>query len=716
MSPKKRSKAVTALCMVFALVMSLLPAGALAASAAPEAATTFTFSDTGVTASGDASGYKIEGTALTLNAPGIYAVTGSCSEGSIKVKKETAGVTLILNDLTLSSSTTAPLSCNKSTETTLYLVGSNTLTDREDPANETSADEAVADAFEGAAVKVKSNASLTITGTGSLTADGSACKNGIKGAACSTITVESGTLRITAANNGLAADGAVVIAGGALTIAAENEAIKAEPEEDDADSAGTVTITGGSVTVTQADDAIHATNTVTVTGGALDLTCADDAIHSEYDVVLGTPGSAEGPTITVRSCSEGFEGARVYLHSGAGTIHSSDDGVNAATDQAVSELSITVNGGTWLIDARGDGLDAGGNSRNNSGGNIYLNGGVVEALCTGSGNGALDFDGACTANGGTLLAVGSDMAQAPTSGVSVTFGGMGGRPGRWGGQQGQTGSVSGILTVKDSAGATLYTSQQSMTGSYAIFVSPALVSGQTYTLNGTLTATAGAGTGGGQQPGGQQPGGQQPGGQQPGGQQPSEPQPPQDQPQPTVNDTPFTDVPATAWYASSVSYVYRQGIMNGMSATQFSPNLSLTRAMLVQMLYNLAGRPAQTGASTFLDVESDAWYADAVTWAQSQGIVQGYSALAFGPNDSVTRAQAATILYNYAAATGRDVTAGEGTSAFPDSDRIPTWAQAAMDWCVSRGILQGDGQGLSPNGTATRAQISAIFQRYLEVA
>ena len=743
MTRQTRSRALTALFIVFALVLSLLPAGALAAESAPAPSVTFTFTDEGVTAQGETSGYKIEGTALTINAAGVYAVTGTCQEGSIKIKKETTGVTLILDGLTLSSSTTAPLSCNKATETTLYLRGTNTLTDLEDPTDEDSADEAVADAFEGAAIKVKAGASLTITGTGTLNADGSACKNGVKGGATSTITVESGTLNITAANNGLAADGEVILHGGDLTIAAGNEAIKAEPDEDDADSAGTVTITGGSVTVTQADDAIHATNTLTITGGTLDLTCSDDAIHSEYDVILGTAGSADGPAITVRSCYEGVEGARIFLNSGSASINASDDGVNAATDQAVSEISITVNGGTWLINAKGDGLDAGGDSRNNSGGNILLNGGVVEAVCTGSGNGALDFDGACTANGGTLLAVGSDMAQTPTTGLSVVFGGgmgggqmggqmgqpgqmntqpgqMGGMNGQRSGQQpgpmntaGQTGSISGVLTVKDSSGNTLYTSQQAMSGSYAIFVSPDLVSGQTYTLNDTLTATAGTGMGNmSGQPGNQQtqPGNQQT---QPGGQQT---QPGSQQTQPAARETtPFTDVPSTSWYAPSVSYVYGKGIMNGMTDTQFGPNTALTRAMLVQMLYNLEGCPEQSGASGFQDVRSTSWYSDAVTWAKNEGIVSGYSAESFGPNDPVTRAQAATILRNYAASTGRDTTPGEAR-LFSDSDAVPAWAQSAMDWCVSEGILQGDGDALDPTGTATRAQIAAIFQRFLEAA
>ncbi|MBQ6985987.1 MAG: carbohydrate-binding domain-containing protein, partial [Oscillibacter sp.] len=442
----------------------------------PASSTTLTFSNSGVTATGSESGYKVEGTALTIQEAGVYTITGTCTEGSITVKKGTTGVTLILQDLTLASSTTAPLSCNKETGVTLYAVGTVTLTDKESLANEESDD------FEGAAIKVKSGAALTITGTGTLTADGSACKNGIKGAAESAITVEGAlTLNVKAANNGIAADGEVIINSGTVNVTADGDGIKAEPDSDDTASKGAVTVNGGSVTIVaqgdgvqatgdvtitggafdirthggaanakqlgtddsakgiksdsrviisggtfalnSADDALHANGNVTVTGGSYTIQAGDDAFHADYDLTIGEEGGS-GPEITVASSYEGLEGARIYLNSGSGTITASDDGVNAATDATASEIALYINGGDWTIDANGDGLDAGGDSTNNRGGSIYVNGGVTKVFgAANGGNAALDYDGTCEYNGGTLLTVDvTGMNQQPRTGTYVLFG------------------------------------------------------------------------------------------------------------------------------------------------------------------------------------------------------------------------------------------------------------------------------------------------------
>lgn len=718
--------------LVLALLVGLFTLPAAAADTASDV--TFTFTDSGVTVSDDsAEGYKISGTDLTISAAGAYTVTGSCADGTITVKKGTTGVTLILSDLTLRSTTSAPLSCNKETDVTLVITGTNTLTDAEDPANEDSTDETVADAFEGAAIKAKAGSSLTITGTGVLNADGSACKNAIKGGSTAAITVDGGmTLNLTAANTGLASDGAVEIKSGTLNITAENDGIKAEPDEDDTDSAGTVTITGGTINLNTGDDAIHAEGNLTVTGGEITITAGDDALHTEYDLIIGTEGSASGPSITVNACVEGFEGARVYLNSGSGSITASDDGVNAATDAAVSEIAIYVNGGSWYVNAGGDGLDAGGDSQNNRGGDVYLNGGTIEVFGSAdSGNSALDFDGSCAANGGTLLAVGmSGMAQMPTSGVYVAFG-AGGMGGGWGGSGWQGSSVNiqkgSTIVIKDSGGNTVYSSTAAKGANHVVFASSALTSGASYTLyvNGaqtlTASATTGSGQGGQQGPGGQQPGG--PGGQTPpdqGGQQPGGPggqtPPEQGGQQPWFpggqTGLPFADVAADAWYLDAVRYVYQNGVMTGMSQTMFSPDTNLTRAQMVQILYNLEGRPA-VSYSGFADVAADAWYASAVAWAKSTGVVQGYDESTFGPEDTLTRAQAAAILMRYAAYKGLD-TAARAALSFPDAGDVPDWAHDAMQWCVAKGLLQGSDTGaLLPNGTATRAQIATIMTRYL---
>lgn len=278
---RKAPCAVLALLLAAVLLVGLLQ---LSASAAYTGSVdnTFTFTSSGISAASDTgTGYKISGTALTINAAGTYRITGNCANGSITVKKGTTGVTLVLDDLTLTSTDTAPLCCNKTSEVTLYISGTVTLTDAEDPSNETSTDEAVADAFEGAAIKVKSGASLTITGTGTLTADGSACKNGIKGAATASITVgasasDTFTLNVRAANNGLASDGTLTINGGTIHINAVNEGVKSEPDADDTESAGTVTITGGTLNVTSGDDGVKGANAVTITGGTVNISAGDD--------------------------------------------------------------------------------------------------------------------------------------------------------------------------------------------------------------------------------------------------------------------------------------------------------------------------------------------------------------------------------------------------------------------------------------------------------
>ena len=179
---------------------------------------------------------------------------------------------------------------------------------------------------------------------------------------------------------------------------------------------------------------------------------------------------------------------------------------------------------------------------------------------------------------------------------------------------------------------------------------------------------------------------------------------------------PYTDVDTAQWYHASVDYVLTNGIMNGTSATTFVPNGQLTRGMLVQILYNLEGKP-QGGAAAFDDVASSAWYAKAVGWAAENKIVGGYGDGRFGPNDAVTREQTAAILYRYAQSKGVDVSVGEDTNilSFTDAQSISEYAIPAMQWAVGAGVLTGKGGGrLDPTGTATRAEIAAIMQRCCE--
>ena len=184
-----------------------------------------------------------------------------------------------------------------------------------------------------------------------------------------------------------------------------------------------------------------------------------------------------------------------------------------------------------------------------------------------------------------------------------------------------------------------------------------------------------------------------------------------------LGDLPFTDVDETAWYAEAVTYVVGEDLMNGTSATTFAPGQTLTRSMMAQILYNLAGQPAVEGSAAFTDVAAGAWYADAVAWAAGSGIVKGYSAAAFGPEDAVTREQLAVMLYQYAQYQKYDVSGSlsGSLSGFADGANTSSWAVEAVEWAVQNGLLSGkDGSRLDPTGTATRAEVAAILMRFCE--
>lgn len=179
---------------------------------------------------------------------------------------------------------------------------------------------------------------------------------------------------------------------------------------------------------------------------------------------------------------------------------------------------------------------------------------------------------------------------------------------------------------------------------------------------------------------------------------------------------PFTDVDTAKWYHLSVDYVLAHKMMNGVSSRAFAPNANLTRGMLVQILYNLEGKPKGTAAN-FSDVQADAWYAEAVGWAASNKVVTGYADGTFRPNAAVTREQAAAILYRYAQSKSIDVSVGENTNilSYVDVQQASEYAIPALQWAVGAGVLNGKNGGrLAPTGTATRAEIAAIMQRWCE--
>ena len=178
---------------------------------------------------------------------------------------------------------------------------------------------------------------------------------------------------------------------------------------------------------------------------------------------------------------------------------------------------------------------------------------------------------------------------------------------------------------------------------------------------------------------------------------------------------PFADVSGSDWFYNDVRYVYEKGIMDGTGADRFSPNAPLTRAMIVTILYRMAGSPAMSGASDFKDVDSNKWFAKAVAWAAANGIVNGYGSGLFGPNDPVTREQLAAILYRYAVYGGMTaVTLEENLGSFADTAQLSAYAIQAMNWAVGQGLINGSGSNLVPKAQATRAQVAAIIHRYLE--
>ena len=178
---------------------------------------------------------------------------------------------------------------------------------------------------------------------------------------------------------------------------------------------------------------------------------------------------------------------------------------------------------------------------------------------------------------------------------------------------------------------------------------------------------------------------------------------------------PFADVSGSDWFYNDVRYVYEKGIMDGTGIDRFSPNAPLTRAMIVTILYRMAGSPSVSGSSDFTDVAAGKWFAKAVAWAAANGIVNGYGSGLFGPNDPVTREQLAAILYRYAVYGGMTaVTLEENLGGFADTAQLSAYAIQAMNWAVGQGLINGSGSNLVPKAQATRAQVAAIIHRYLE--
>lgn len=360
----RKSKSERKICMKLKTALKRIPACVLAALTvlvfsqavfaaaeySEDGATSFVFSEDGITVSeGDYTDYKIDGTALTIKGGGTYVVSGSCSDGSITVKKGVTGVTLVLNGLDLTSASTAPIACNKSSEVTLTAAQGtvNTLTDSAQNNNENFPDNEIA---ENAVIKCKDGSNVVLSGSGTLNivANG---KNGIKSGATTetegeaSLTIKELTLNINAPVN----------------------------------------------------DAINAEQLLNIGSGTLTINAADDGIHCDLVMNVGADGTA-GPTIKINGCNEGLEAATLNIYSGNITVHAEDDCLNAAnSDLTDYEFSVNISDGALYMDSvSGDGI--------NSNGTLTVSGGTVVVWTANTAdNQPLDADGVITVSGGTVL-------------------------------------------------------------------------------------------------------------------------------------------------------------------------------------------------------------------------------------------------------------------------------------------------------------------------
>lgn len=367
------------------------------ATVQPEADVIFTFADDGIAASAEGDGYKVDGTELTISSAGVYLLTGSCANGSVKVKKGITDVTLILSDLTLTSEDTAPIVCAKSTGVTIYAAAGtlNTLTDSAKNNDDDFPDNENA---ENAVIKCKDGSQVVLEGSGSLRIFAKG-KNGIK-SGCeldgrdASLTIRELTLDIDAAVN----------------------------------------------------DAVNAEQLLNVESGTLTIYAADDALHCDLVMNVGADGTM-GPAITITGCEEGIEAATLNILSGDISIQANDDCLNAAnSDLENYAFTMNISGGNIVAyTTGGDGFD--------SNGDLNISGGYVEVWSANTAdNQPLDADGTINITGGTVLAGGGSSGMGMTLvtgqgcviyGGSNGFGGMGGGFGGGPGNMGNMNDMNG---------------------------------------------------------------------------------------------------------------------------------------------------------------------------------------------------------------------------------------------------------------------------------
>lgn len=741
-------KKLLAALLASALAAGLLPTSACAASSSYTTAnaTLVTLTDSSATAKGKYTGYEIDGTDVSITAAGTYVFSGDCDNGSITVKKGVTGVTIVLNGLTLTNDDSAAITLNKTAEASLIAAAgtTNTVADTEGSNDE------------NAAVKVKSGASLSISGTGTLNVDGNA-KNGIKGAADAVITVAEVKLNINAADDGLSCDDELNITGGTLSITAGGDAVKASPDTGDTenpdttslgnvtisggtltlnatedgiqadgdltisggtfhvktngghttaltdDSAsckgfkagGALTVTGGTLTVDSADDALHASTDVTISGGTLTLATGDDGVHADDDLVIGAKGASSTgtPRINITASYEGLEGTTVTVYSGDIDVVASDDGVNAA-NSTLGERS-----DKYAISIAGGDLyiDAGSDGLD-SNNDINITGGKVEVYgADAMMDAAIDYDGTFTLSGGTLFGAGMEPSAGTQAYIAVgetspSGGGMGGDPNGQGGGQGMT--PPGDANGSNGNRPTPPTNANGTTDGNR--PTPPNFSGNTST-DGTFTPpTKPSGGKADGKPSGNLPNRESALGIKEGSVI-------------TVQDSSGKTLYTATALGSMSSVIFssadiKEGetytvLVDGTSVGTATAKLGTTDSSSSNSTFKPGqdGQPNQNGSQatvgSFKDVPQNSWFASAVQYVTSNSLMNGTSTTAFSPSANMSRGMLMTVLARYA---------GESTEGGT------VWYEKGMNWAKNKGISDGS----APNRNITREQLAAMLYRY----
>ena len=372
--------------------------------------TSISLNDIGTDVTND--NYKIESKVLSLTKSGTFKISGSCNECQIAINKQLE-ITLTISSISIDNSNTGPFVIKKSSTLNLILEGQSTITDNESLDNEESDD------FEGAGIKIKTSSSLTIGGSGKLTVNGNP-KNGIKGGASSKLTINSGTIVITATKNALACDHLLTINGGTITIISQSDGVKAEPDSDDNDSEGTIEINGGVINVNSKNDAIQAGYKLIINGGTFNIKTFDGANTSGFDK---DTMSAKGIKCSTNE-HENIENI-ITITGGTFTLNTRDDAIH-------SDYNITITGGTFDISTGDDGVHAdqylvlGKLNADNSlinmkikqsyegleGANVYIYSGTYNIIASDDGiNSAGDTTGNCANQGGGQMGPGGSRPR-----------------------------------------------------------------------------------------------------------------------------------------------------------------------------------------------------------------------------------------------------------------------------------------------------------------